>query len=79
MISFEKSNFPNIILHSLKDINILDTLAPAKHKYVRANQAPFMIKTRNKAVMDRSIFKKTPENWLAYKKQRNSCISLFRK
>ena len=44
-----------------------------------------MTKTLNKAVMDRSRLKnsylknKTPGNWLAYKKQRNSCVSLFRK
>ena len=66
-------------------IDVLDKLAPVKHKYVRANQAPFMNKTLNKSVMDRSRLKNkylknnTQENWLAYKKQRNSCVSLFRK
>ena len=56
MRNINKQNFPNITLDSLKYIfiNILDTLAPVKHKYVRANQAPFMTKTLNKAVMDRS-------------------------
>ena len=50
MRNINKQNFPNITLDSLKDIfiNILDTFAPVKHKYVRANQAPFMTKTLNK-------------------------------
>ena len=76
MRNINKQKFSNITLDSLKDIfiNILDTLAPVKHKYVRANQAPFMTKSLNKAVMDRSRLKnsylknKTPGNWLAYKK-----------
>ena len=77
----------NITLDAMKQIfiDVLDKLAPVKHKYVRANQAPFMNKTLNKSVMDRSRLKNkylknnTQENWLAYKKQRNSCVSLFRK
>ena len=38
-------------------INILDKLAPVKQKYIRANQAPFITKSLNKAVMDRSGLK----------------------
>ena len=38
MRNINKLNFSKITLDSLKDIfiNILDTLAPVKHKYVRA-------------------------------------------
>ena len=67
-------------------INVLDKHAPMKHKYTRANQAPFMNKfLQNKAVMNRSRLKnkylrnKTSENWEAYKKQRNTCVYMFRK
>ena len=82
MRNINKQNFSNITLDSLKDIfiNILDTLAPVKHKYVRANQAPFMTKSLNKSVMDRSRLKnsylknKTPGNWLLIK---NNTIPVF--
>ena len=66
-------------------MDILDYLAPVKHKYVRANQAPFMNKCLNKSVVEIGKLKKkylknkTPLNWLEYEKQRNSCVSLFRK
>ena len=36
-------------------IDVLDKLAPVKHKYIRVNQASFMNKAINKSVMDRSI------------------------
>ena len=38
-------------------IEILNKLAPIKHRYIRANQAPFMNKSLNKSVMDRSRLK----------------------
>ena len=66
-------------------INVLDKHAPMKHKYTRANQAPFMNKFLQKAVMNRSRLKnkylrnKTSENREAYKKQRNTCVYMFRK
>ena len=66
-------------------IYVLDKHAPMKHKYTRANQAPFMNKFLQKAVMNRSRLKnkylrnKTSENWEAYKKQRNTCVYMFRK
>ena len=43
-------------LDTLKQLflNILEKFAPVKHKYVRANQTPFMNKALNKLVMDRS-------------------------
>ena len=49
-------------------INVLDKHALMKHKYTRANQAPFMNKFLQKAVMNRSRLKnkylrnKTSEN-----------------
>ena len=64
--------------------NVLDKHAPMKHKYTRANQAPFMNKFLQKAVMNRSRLKnkylrnKTSENLEAYKKQRNTCVYMFR-
>ena len=66
-------------------MNVLDTHAPMKRKYTRANQAPFMNKFLQKAVMNRPRLKnkylrnKTSENWEAYKKQRNTCVYIFRK
>ena len=60
-------------------------MPPMKHKYTRANQAPFMNKFLQKAVMNRSRLKnkylrnKTSESWEAYKKQRNTCVYMFRK
>ena len=85
--NISKENFQNMTLNAFKTIFmvLLDKFARMKHKYIRANQAPFMNKTLNKSVMNRSRLKnrylknRTPENWLAYKKQRNSCVSLFRK
>ena len=80
-------NFQHMILDTLKQLflNILEKFAPIKHKYVRANQTPFMNKALNKLVMDRSRLKnryfknRTPENRLAYTKIRNLCVSTFRK
>ena len=80
-------NFQHMTLDTLKQLflNILEKFAPVKHKYVRANQSPFMNKALNKLVMDRSRLKnryfknRTPENRLAYTKIRNLCVSTFRK
>ena len=64
---------------------VLDKHAPIKKKYVRANQAPFMNKTLNKAIMNRSrlrnkfLANRTISNRNAYKKQRNYCTSLLRR
>ena len=58
---------------------------PLKHKYVRANDSPFMNKELRKAVMLRSKLRnkfnkhKTDSAKVAYKKQRNICTNLFRK
>ena len=64
---------------------VLDQHAPIKKKYVRANDKPFMTcalrkptmlrsRLRNKYNEDRSV-----ENWNNFRKQRNSCVKLFRK
>ena len=64
---------------------VLDIHAPIKRRYIRANQRPFMNKTLQKAKITRSRLRnkflknKTQSNEIAYKKQRNHCVSLFRK
>ena len=66
-------------------ITILDLLAPAKKKFVRGNNAPFMNKTLSKAFMHRSKLKNefnknpTEENKRIYHKQRNYCVNLLNK
>ena len=56
-----------------------------KMKSVRANQAPYMTKALRKAIMIRSSLKNilhknfTPNNSMAYKKQRNYCSRLYKK
>ena len=68
-----------------KFMKILNQHAPIKSKLLRANNAPFMNKFLSKEVMIRSRLRNkfnkypTQENELAYKKQRNSCVKLFRK
>ena len=66
-------------------ISILDLHAPAKKKFVRGNNAPFMNKTLSKAFMHRSKLKNefnknpTEENKRIYHKQRNYCVNLLNK
>ena len=63
---------------------ILDKMAPIKQKHIRGNQSPFMNKNINKAIMTRTRLRNrflkepTQMNRLAYKKQRNYCVSLMR-
>ena len=65
--------------------NIFNEHAPLKKRYVRANQAPFMTKKLSKEIMTRSrlsnkfLKTKTDPNRKAYNKQRNYCVSLFRR
>ena len=55
--------------------------APIKQRYVRANQAPFVKKTINKEIMERSQLRnkflntKSGINRKTYNKQRNLCVS----
>ena len=64
---------------------VLDKHAPIKKKYVRANDKPFMTRALRKATMLRSRLRnkynedRTAENWNNFRKQRNSCVKLFRK
>ena len=64
---------------------VFDIHAPIRKRYIRANQGPFMNKALQKAMMTRSrlrnkFFKnKTQSNESVYKKQRNYCVSRFRK
>ena len=66
-------------------LNTLNKHAPLKHKYVRANQAPYMNKNLHKAVMNRSRLRnkflktKSVADRKEYNKQRNLCVKLFRK
>ena len=59
-------------------------MAPIKQKHIRDNQFPFMNKDIHKAIMTRKRLRNrflkepTPTNRLAYKKQRNYCVSLMR-
>ena len=55
-----------------------------KKKYARANDGPFMNRVLRKATMLRSRLKNrynkssTAENWEAFRRQRNLCVTLFR-
>ena len=65
-------------------MHALDKMEPIKQKYIRGNQSPFMNKDIRKAIMTRTRLRNgflkepTPMNKLAYKKQRNYCVSLMR-
>ena len=53
-----------------------------KTKYIRANNSPFMNKELSKAIMVRSRLRNKSiklKTQVAYKKQRNFCVSLLRK
>ena len=59
--------------------------APIKQRYVCANQAPFINKTINEEIMERSRLRnkflrtKSDIDKKAYNKQRNLCVSLIRR
>ena len=64
---------------------VLDSYAPIKKKFLRANNSPFMTKTLRKMIMNRSRCKnryfknRTVENWENYRKLRNECVKLTKK
>ena len=66
-------------------MHILEAHAPTKQKYIRANDSPFITKELRKEHMLRSKLRnkyykeKSNVSLLAYKKQRNKCVSLLRK
>ena len=82
-----KTDIYNIHYQEFDDtvIDILNRHAPIKHKYIRANEAPFMNKEYKRAIMVRSKlrnkYNKEPstESCIAYKQQRNICTNLLRK
>ena len=64
---------------------ILEKKVPSKGRYVRYNQAKFINKILQKAIMNRSRLlnryrkEKTEATRSAYKRQRNFCVKLLRK
>ena len=66
-------------------LNVLNKFAPLKKKYLRANHSRFIKKELNKAIMQRSRLRneylkdKTRAARIAYKKQRNVCVSILHK
>ena len=68
-----------------KSMVVLERHAPLKQKYIRANQAPFMTKELQNAIMLRSKLRnrlnnlKTEQANMEYKRQRNLCTYLLRK
>ena len=72
-------------IFKMKFLNVLNKSAPLKKKYLRANHSRFVNKELNKATMQRSRLRneylkdKTRTARIAYKKQRNVCVSILRK
>ena len=66
-------------------IDTLNGFAPIKSEFVRANQMLFITKGPSREIMKRSrqknnfLRKKTKETGKLYVKQRNKCVSLFKK
>ena len=66
-------------------VELFNKHVPLKHKYIRANQSPFMTKVLQKAIMHRPKLRnranrtKSEADLLEYKKQRNLCTFLLRK
>ena len=77
--SFEYSDFRRTLTR------VLHNHALIKKKILRFNNSRFMTKTLRKAIMHRSKFKniynkkRTNDNWVNYKKQRNFSVNLLRK
>ena len=76
---FTLKDFQNVYLTSL------NSFAPLKKKYVKANQASFMNKELKKAIMIRSKLRnkflksRSEEDRKTNNKQRNMCIKLLKK
>ena len=81
------SNDTNVNYKSITEnfLEAIDKHAPLKKKLVRGNQAPFMNRDFQKAIYTRTRLKNkywrdpSRENELAYKKQRNLCVSIRQK
>ena len=78
---FDNEKFRESLITYLKSI---DKMTAVKQKHIRGNQSPFMNKDIHKAIITRTRlrnrFLKEPTQMkrLAYKKQRNYCVSLMR-
>ena len=70
-------SFENLVLQTL------DKMEPTKQKHIRSNQFPFINKDIHKAIMTRTRLRNRflkepiPMNRLAYKKQKNYCVSVM--
>ena len=66
-------------------MDVVNKHAPLKRKYIRANHAEYMNKELSQAIMKLAKLRNTylehrsEENRLAYRKQRNFCVTLLRK
>ena len=66
-------------------LSVVNTIAPLKSRFIRANQTPFINKEIQRTVMVRSKLRKkllksrSESDKKAYNKQRNKCVSLLRK
>ena len=84
MIQGEMYKYNNDMYSTFSDIfrSVLDRHAPLKWKMIRGNQGPFMTKQLSKAIMNRCKLRnryiKWPsrENFLDYKKAKNTCNNL---
>ena len=80
------NTFEDLDYHKFQEcfLELLNTQAPIKTKYIRGNNQPYMSKSLRKAIMTRSKLKNrlnklnTPENWQSYKIQRNICVKLHK-
>ena len=84
MIQGEMYKYSNDMYSTVSDVfrSVLDRHAPLKRKIIRRNQGPFMTKQQSKAIINRSKLRnryiKWPsrENFLDYKKAKNTCNNL---
>ena len=66
-------------------LSVVNTIAPLKSRFIRANQAPFINKEIQRGVMVKSKLRKkflksrSESDKKAFNKQRNKCVSLLRK
>ena len=80
------NTFEDLDYHKFQEcfLELLNTQAPIKTKYIRGNNQPYMSKSLRKAIMTRSKLKNrlnklnTPENWQSYKIQRNICVKIHK-
>ena len=87
LYEISKIDFHNVNREEVETLFMmtLNTHAPMKTKYIRANNSPFMNNELSKTIMVRSRLRNkylklnTVESRDAYKKQRNHCVSLLRK